>query len=153
MSWGYCSPPRMAATPNRGVIASDAGEHGCRPSRYHAAFSLCGERESTTSCLPRGLRPLAPHDRPSERAGGGLALEDEASPTRTPTAKRGPVDRRMGARSVRCSRRQCRVSHQHVDDRTFGYGTAVALRRHVLEEHRQLLEISDLAPDVGEVLE
>src|SRR5919106_1538219 len=60
-------------------------------------------------------------------------------------------------------RSQARLAHlvrsalmrlqKSVDDWTLGHGTPVALRRHILEDHRQFLEVGDLAPDVAEVLE
>jgi hypothetical protein len=45
------------------------------------------------------------------------------------------------------------VFKQGVDDGAVRHGTAIALRRHVLEDLSELLEVGDLAPAVGEVLE
>src|ERR671919_1715428 len=42
---------------------------------------------------------------------------------------------------------------QGVDDGAFGDRAALALRRHVVENPGELLEVGDLAPDVGEMLQ
>jgi hypothetical protein len=72
------------------VIASDAGEHGWPAVQIPCGVLAMWRAEADDLLLTRGRRPLAPHDRPGERAGGGLALDDEAVPHEHADCEEGP---------------------------------------------------------------